>query len=406
MPQDRTRLAERLREARTEAGLTQDQVADWLGVRRPAIAEIEAGKRAVKSTELVRLAELYGKSLRWLIQGDESAEERVAAALFRAQEPTTPLLRREVAKLARRCRLISELEEKLDLRRHHDILPQYANERALHDFSAAMQHGTQVAYQERARLHIGVAAPIRDAWGVIEDAGLHVFPLRLGADREIDGVFTRLTDAQACVGVNVDKWVFRQVFTVVHEYGHALMDGDIPAEACVTVRGWDLSRSRTTYQNRELRANQFAAVFLVPREALQRYLHSREKLVQGRARALTPIDVVRAQDHFGVSAEMLLWRLRNEGLIDAAERKQLAEAINRTGVLTIARALGYEWRDRAQPFSRIQELALKGYAKGFVSLGVVADLFDRQKDEMYDLLAAWGVKQEFAPDDALVGTGS
>jgi hypothetical protein len=103
---------------------------------------------------------------------------------------------------------------------------------------------------------------------------------------------------------------------------------------------------------------------------------------------------------------MLLWRLRNEGLIDAAERKHLAEAINRTGVLTIARALGYEWRDRAQPFSRIQELALKGYAKGFVSLGVVADLFDRQKDEMYDLLAAWGVKQEFAPDDTLVGTVS
>ena len=100
MPQDRTKLAERLREARTEAGLTQEQAADWLGVRRPAIAEIEAGKRAVKSTELVRLAELYGKSLRWLIQGDESAEERVAAALFRAQEPTTPLLRREVAKLA------------------------------------------------------------------------------------------------------------------------------------------------------------------------------------------------------------------------------------------------------------------------------------------------------------------
>jgi Zn-dependent peptidase ImmA (M78 family)/transcriptional regulator with XRE-family HTH domain len=403
MAQDPVTLAERLRDAREKAGLTQEQVAAWLSVRRPAIAEIEAGKRAVKSSELVRLAELFGQSLRWLIQGKESAEERVAAALFRANEPGSPLLKREVAKLARRCRLLAELEEQLDLRRHHEMLPQYTNDRALHDFGLAQRHGADVAYQERARLRLGTAAPIRDVWGLVEDAGLHVFPLRLG-DRDIDGVFTRLTDNQACVGVNVDKWVFRQVFTVVHEYGHALMDGDTAAEACIVNRGWEQHRSRVLYYNRELRANQFAAVFLVPHEALARYLGARGKLVRGRARGLSPMDIVRAQDHFGVSAEMLLWRLQNEELIDAAERKAVCDALNRIGVVALARALGYDWRERAQPFGRIQELALKGYAKGLVTIGIVAELFDKPKEEMHDLLKAWGVTQEFAAGDALVGT--
>jgi Zn-dependent peptidase ImmA (M78 family)/transcriptional regulator with XRE-family HTH domain len=398
-----TNLPDRLREARLQAGLTQEQVADYLGIRRPAIAEVEAGKRAVKSDELVRLAEIYGKSLRWLVAGAESAEERVTAALFRAGEPEIPLLRREVAKLARRCRLTGELEEKLDLRRHHATLPRYTDESALHDWTRAMTHGAEVARQERARLRIGVAAPMRDPWGIVEDAGLHVFPLRLGTDRELDGVYTQLGDGRACVGVNVDKWVFRQVFTVVHEYAHALLDADAAAQACVIGRGWDVTTARSVYHNRELRANQFAAVFLVPREALLRYLEAREKVVRGRAKTLTVIDVVRAQDHFGVSAEMLLWRLRNEGLIDANERKELAERLKQVGVVSLARALGYDWRDRAQPFSRVQELALKAYAKGLIGLGIVAELFDRSKEDMHDLLAAWGVAQEFSDKDALVG---
>jgi len=405
MTQGRLNLADRLRRARDDAGLTQEHVADYLGIRRPAIAEIEAGKRAVKSDELVRLAQLYGRSLKWLVQGTETGEGRIVGALFRAGEVTSPLLKREAAKLARRCRLVGDLEEKLGLERHHQALPQYANERALHDFSLAAEHGAEVAYQERARLRIGVAAPIRDVWGLVEDAGLHVFPLHLGRDGEIDGIFTRLDDSNACVGVNVEKWVFRQVFTVVHEYGHALMDGDTPAEACVTSRGWT-STTRTVYNNREFRANQFAAVFLVPPEALLRYLDARGKVRRGRIAELTPMDVVRAQDHFGVSAEMFLWRLQEERLIPAAARKALGARLAEIGVIALARALGYDWRDRAQPFTRVHELALKGYAKGLVTLGVLADLFDRPKEEMYELLKAWGVRQEFESGEALVGSAS
>jgi len=199
------------------------------------------------------------------------------------------------------------------------------------------------------------------------------------------------------------------VFTVVHELGHALMDGDTIGEACVVGRAWD--RARSTYANRELRANQFAAVFLVPRDALIRYLRSRERIIVGRvaqerAKDLTPIDIVRAQDHFGVSADMLLWRLVNEGLLELHERHRLREQIARIGVVNLARSLGYNWRERAQPVSRAQELGLKGYSKGVVTLGQLAEIFDKTKEEMYDLLQAWSVHQDFAPEDGLVGTTS
>ncbi|MEX2281265.1 MAG: ImmA/IrrE family metallo-endopeptidase [Gemmatimonadota bacterium] len=261
-----------------------------------------------------------------------------------------------------------------------------------------------VAYQERARLGIGENAPLRDPWGVVEDAGIRVFPLELGNDHAIDGIFTKSSGGQACVGVNVDKWVFRQVFTVVHEYAHALLDGDVQSEACITSEAWKKTRDR--YANRELRANQFAAVFLIPREALLWFLESRGKLRQRpvpRAQGLTAMELVRAQDHFGASGDMILWRLRNERLISASERKQLKDEVTRIGTGAIAKSLGYDFHRFAQPFGRAREIALHAYTEGQISLGGVAEIFGHSKEEMRQRLHDWGVHQEFTDADVLVG---
>lgn len=399
-------LAERLRTAREEAGLTQQQVADWLGVRRPAIAEIEGGSRAVKSDELVRLASLYGRSLGWLAEGELRPHDNIAAALFRADDRDDPALHREAALLAKRCAVVFQLERKLRAKVPVRA-PEYAEPSALDDWSQAMIHGKQVAYQERARLGIGNHAPLRDPWGVVEDAGIRVFPLDLGDDHVIDGIFTRSDEGHACVGVNVGKWVFRQVFTVVHEYGHGLMDTDLGGEACATSKGWSQKGSR--YANRELRANQFAAVFLLPREALLWFLDSRGKLRGSAARPiakdLSAVEIVRAQDHFGASGDMILWRLQNERLIDAAERKQLKEELNRHGTVALARSLGYDFRRFAQPFYRAHEVALRAYVAGEVSLGGAAEIFGIPKEEMRLRLREWGIEQEFDADDVLVGGG-
>jgi transcriptional regulator with XRE-family HTH domain len=64
-------FAERLRIAREMAGLTQAQVATMLGLHRPTISEIEAGRRKVSAEELTKLAKLYGVGLGWLTEGDE-----------------------------------------------------------------------------------------------------------------------------------------------------------------------------------------------------------------------------------------------------------------------------------------------------------------------------------------------
>jgi transcriptional regulator with XRE-family HTH domain len=63
-------MASRLTIARKNAGLSQAQVAAMLGLQRPAISEIEAGRRKVTAEELVQFSNIYKTGLGWLAGED------------------------------------------------------------------------------------------------------------------------------------------------------------------------------------------------------------------------------------------------------------------------------------------------------------------------------------------------
>lgn len=87
----RSAIAERLREARKAAGLSQGQVAKLLQMHRPTISEIEAGNRRVPSEELVKFAETYDVTVSWLL--GETAEQ------LELTDPRLQLAARELNKL-------------------------------------------------------------------------------------------------------------------------------------------------------------------------------------------------------------------------------------------------------------------------------------------------------------------
>ena len=84
----RSILASRLQAARKRAGLTQGQVAKLLGLQRPAISEIEAGRRKVAADELTTFSNTYGVSITWL-----------TAQSDRPLDPAVELAARELSKL-------------------------------------------------------------------------------------------------------------------------------------------------------------------------------------------------------------------------------------------------------------------------------------------------------------------
>ena len=87
----RALIADRIREARKSAGLSQGQVAKLMGLHRPSVSEIEAGNRRVSGEELAQLAELFDVSVAWLV-GE-------AAETVESDDPRVQLAARELKKL-------------------------------------------------------------------------------------------------------------------------------------------------------------------------------------------------------------------------------------------------------------------------------------------------------------------
>ncbi|WP_447916442.1 helix-turn-helix domain-containing protein [Delftia acidovorans] len=84
-------IADRLRESRKAAGLSQGQVAKLLQMHRPTISEIEAGNRRVSAEELVNFAETYDVTVSWLL--GETSEQ------LEMDDPRLQLAARELSKL-------------------------------------------------------------------------------------------------------------------------------------------------------------------------------------------------------------------------------------------------------------------------------------------------------------------
>ena len=67
-------VGERLRECRFRQGLSQEKVAELLGVSRQAVTKWESGKSLPSSENMLALASLYGVSLdSWTAQAPKKS---------------------------------------------------------------------------------------------------------------------------------------------------------------------------------------------------------------------------------------------------------------------------------------------------------------------------------------------
>lgn len=97
-----TSMGARLRQAREYLGLSQEAVAETLGVPRASVSAMESGRRKVSSLELRDLAHLYKRPLDWFYDGSAEpiAEDETVSALFRATKNLTQEDKEQVLRFA------------------------------------------------------------------------------------------------------------------------------------------------------------------------------------------------------------------------------------------------------------------------------------------------------------------
>ena len=93
---DKSIIGRNMKALREANGYTQEQVSDYLGIKRSAYANYEAGERESPLEVLQKAADLFGCELSLLFEKDETAVHNMLVCAFRADD-LSPDDMREVA---------------------------------------------------------------------------------------------------------------------------------------------------------------------------------------------------------------------------------------------------------------------------------------------------------------------
>jgi Zn-dependent peptidase ImmA (M78 family)/transcriptional regulator with XRE-family HTH domain len=331
---DLQQLGMRLKEARENRGLSQEQVAGHLGLPRTAITHMESGNRQVSTLELSQLAELYHRSIADFFADIPLSQEDPLLALHRIGENLVgdPVVNEELSRCVSICRDGVELQKLLG--RPERMGPPAYKLPAPTNIGEAVQQAAEVAAAERRRLELA-NTPIADIAELISAQDIWASGARL--PDAMSGLFLRHPSIGMAILVNFDHVRARKRFSYAHEYGHALMDRALSATVSMQSNASDLL---------EKRANAFAAAFLMPSGGVQELLKSmnkgqpsrveemvydvaNSKPFEAQARPAPGSQVITYQDvavlalHFGVSYQAAAYRLLSLRLITKPEGEHL-----------------------------------------------------------------------------------
>lgn len=104
----RLKIAERLKEARNLAGLSQESAAKMLDLQRPTLSEIESGKRKVTAEEIIQFSSTYRVSKSWLLLEEEGKEQFKDEQLRIAARELSKMSERDRKKLIEILRILPD----------------------------------------------------------------------------------------------------------------------------------------------------------------------------------------------------------------------------------------------------------------------------------------------------------
>ncbi|TSA19800.1 ImmA/IrrE family metallo-endopeptidase [bacterium] len=372
-------IGERIRSARIDLRLTQDQLAELVQLPRPSISNIESGNRAVDSMELVQLARALKKPISFFLELPiEQIQDEPLTVLYRSDE-ISETDKSAVDDFVRLSKDYSALENLLGLQ-DSSLLPCWGA--PLRSKWEAIVQGEKAASDLRGYLNIG-SGPAPDLDNILEQRGIKVV-LRPLPDSKVWGFSITSAEFGHAIFVNTNCTRERQLFTLAHEVGHLIMDRGHTA----TVLTEKEAKDEDTHEQEtlaEVRANSFAAAFLMPDVAVKAAL-LQLGVTGGAQEQISAATIDYLHKQFGVSYDAMLWRLVNLKVITKKDREKFLPY----AVEDAAPAGGV-----ASPLlpERYRALAIEAYRRAKISIGKLADLLRIDIYEARKLVKQFGIQQ-------------
>jgi Zn-dependent peptidase ImmA (M78 family)/transcriptional regulator with XRE-family HTH domain len=368
-------LGARIRAARERTGMQSQELAARIGIDPSAMSNIESGKRAVKTRELVLIAEALSVSPLALLDEDSLPARMHVAARLDGKQSTIE------GEAYSRLRALGEIHAVLadaglpSANTLRDV-PQFQHEWS---WKAEAEQLADWATKHLGVEPTGVKRFNQFANAIEERLGVDVIVEKYPSD-PLSGAAITARDFPL-IFVNAQHPTPRALFTLAHECGHLLLSHDGSTAVDDTLAG-------STQTERQ--ANAFAAAFLMPADKVDHYIGEYGRGAESLARMLYD---------FQVSYESLIYRLHSLRRIDTDGKESLS-AVGWQGLLRVI--VGSELRERLEPeiftqlISRLGKypaerppslLAARcftGYQRGVISVRPLAGLFKKDPDEFYD----------------------
>lgn len=341
MPLSTAELGRRLRVAREQAGLKQDDIARALGLSRASVSQLEGGSASRTPYSFPASPNSSARTSARSSHPEGYEPDRALAEPLRQR--TTAGRRGAPGGCARLCAAVLRVQQprRPVEDRPRPTLPVSYDLPAPNNRWDAVNQGDDLAHRERSRLNLG-DGPIRDFVELLEAQGVRAFELDL--PEGVSGLF--LTDrGHGLSAIVADGEVpERQRFSYAHEYCHLLADRR---------RGGFVSSQANRDDLLEVRANSFAASFLLPEGGVRATLRAIGKgdsarsmltaafdgadAVDGQKRtrgeSIQIYDVVHLAVVFGASYDATLYRASELGLLSNEQRSSLAEMRQQAAVM-------------------------------------------------------------------------
>jgi Zn-dependent peptidase ImmA (M78 family)/transcriptional regulator with XRE-family HTH domain len=331
MAVDRDVLAQELRAARENRGISQQVAAERTGLSRTVIAQIELANRPVSADELAKLAAVYGRAVADLLGQPPDEDDVLLMLLDLAPELVESNFKSNVRRFLTLCREAMALESALGWS-PRGTLPHYdvASPRSA---AGAIEQGERIAAQERQRVGLGATLPAAKLSALISWQGIRTFAVDL--PENVTGLAAQHRSIRPAVLINRRQGESARRFALAHEYAHVLLDRKV-----------GVTKRENSDELVERRADAFAGAFLLPAPGLEQALSTLNKGLPSRkthvvfgiaaadaARAevrpspgsqtVTNQDVVAIARRFDAPYGAVVFRLLALGMISDADAKDL-----------------------------------------------------------------------------------
>ncbi len=313
-------IGERIKQARTAAGLPLRGLADKVGISAMAISKYENGKSTPSSGVLLSLSKALGVPVEYFLRTERVTLKEIE---YRKHAKLPAKVLRQIE-----GDVIEQVERYLELEHVFPTLPIKPFKipadlpERINDYGEV----EKVADCMRAAWDLGTN-PIPELTDTLDEHGIKVFQTDLFHDNRFDGLAATV-DGTPIIVVGSDWPGDRQRFTLAHELGHLLMKGRL---------GDALDEEKAS--------NRFAGAFLVAQSVATTELGQRR-------RWLEPQELCVLKKVYGLSMGGWLHRANDLGILPDAHYQTIARLFRKRGWHKQEPCEGYP-REKTQLFTQL-----------------------------------------------------